>query len=161
VPVCLKCLLSQAHTRSRVRSRAHTHTHTHTVRRISVQMQWPVTVNSTQSVSMCLVSHVLTYLWLGRRAGKCCLNAVCYVTLNLTGRTFITTHTRACECMIAKPMNMDNLGYHMHLVLYFGVLIRSSVGRVSLHTYIHTESLRTANKKMDYRRNARYEVTVG
>jgi hypothetical protein len=43
-------------------------------------------------------------------------------------------------------MNMANLGYHIHLVLYFGVLIRSSFGAVSEHIY--TESLLTANKSI-------------
>jgi hypothetical protein len=45
--------------------------------------------------------------------------------------------TRACECMIAKPMNMANIGYYVHFVLYFGVLIRSSFGGVCEHMYIH------------------------
>jgi hypothetical protein len=38
--------------------------------------------------------------------------------------------------MIATPQNRDNLGSHMHLVLYFGVLIRSSFGGVCEHRYI-------------------------
>jgi hypothetical protein len=55
-----------------------------------------------------------------------------YVTLNihLAGRPCIITCTRAYECMIAKPKNMDNLGSHMHIVIYVGVLIRSSFGGV-------------------------------
>jgi hypothetical protein len=69
------------------------------------------------------------------------LGLACYVTLNshLPVCTHIITCTYACECMIAKSMNMANLGYHMHLVLYFRVLIRSSFGRVCKHinyTYI-------------------------
>jgi hypothetical protein len=65
------------------------------------------------------------------------------------------TRTYVCECMIAKPMNIATLGYHMHLVLYFGVLIRSSFGGVGEHIYIDTyiyryiQSLLTANKKID------------
>jgi hypothetical protein len=51
--------------------------------------------------------------------------------------------------MIAKQMNTANLGYHMHLVLYFGVLIRSNFGGVCEHMYIHTETLLTANTKVD------------
>jgi hypothetical protein len=39
-----------------------------------------------------------------------------------------------------SPMNMGNPWYHIHLVLYFGVLIRSSFGGVRAQTYIGTES---------------------
>jgi hypothetical protein len=43
----------------------------------------------------------------------------------------------ACKCMIAKQIHLGNLGYHMHLVQYFGVLIRSSFEVVSKHIYIY------------------------
>jgi hypothetical protein len=62
----------------------------------------------------------------------------------------------ACECMVAKPMSMANLRYNMHIVLYFGVLIWSSFGGVSEHRNTYTESLLTANKKIDM--NYRYVI---
>jgi hypothetical protein len=43
----------------------------------------------------------------------------------------------ARDCMLAKAMNLGNLGYYMHLVLYFVDLIRSSFGGVSEHKYIY------------------------
>jgi hypothetical protein len=59
----------------------------------------------------------------------------------------------AYACMIANPMNTADPGYHTHVVLYFEVLIRSSFGGVCehryIHIYVHTESLITANKKID------------
>jgi hypothetical protein len=39
----------------------------------------------------------------------------------------------AYEWMIANPLHMANLGYHMHLVLYFGALIRCRFGGVCKH----------------------------
>jgi hypothetical protein len=69
----------------------------------------------------------------------------------------LTCTSGACEYMIAKQMNMANLEYHMHIVLYFRVLIRSSFGAVCEHRYmdiyVHTESLLTANKKIDDKGN--------
>jgi hypothetical protein len=60
----------------------------------------------------------------------CCflIGLAWYVTLNIhiAVRTCISTRTCVCECMIAAPQNMDNLGSHMYDVLYFEVLIRSS-----------------------------------
>jgi hypothetical protein len=51
-------------------------------------------------------------------------------------------------------MNMTILGYYMHHVVYFGVLIRSSFGGVCEHT----ESLLTANKKIDLRHGIQHVV---
>jgi hypothetical protein len=67
----------------------------------------------------------------------------------------LTSIYGACACMIAKQINMANLGYHILIVLYFGDLIRSSFGGLCEHRYIHTsiyvhtDSLLTANKKID------------
>jgi hypothetical protein len=61
----------------------------------------------------------------------------------------------ACEFMIAKPMNINHRDSHMYHVLYFGVLIWSSFGGVTVYrdidTYIdtYTEPELTANKKID------------
>jgi hypothetical protein len=41
------------------------------------------------------------------------------------------------------------VGYHMHLVLYFGDLVRSSLEGVSAHINTYTESQFTANNKID------------
>jgi hypothetical protein len=51
-----------------------------------------------------------------------CIGGTCVLAVGLW--------TGTVECMIAQPMKIDNLGYHMHLVLYFGVLIRSIFGGV-------------------------------
>jgi hypothetical protein len=43
----------------------------------------------------------------------------------------------ACEWVTVKPMNINHLDSHMYHVLYFGVLIWSIVGRVTLNRDIH------------------------
>jgi hypothetical protein len=46
-----------------------------------------------------------------------------------------------CEYMIASPMNIANLRYHMYIVLYFGVLIEpldlEEFANIYIYTYIY------------------------
>jgi hypothetical protein len=67
-------------------------------------------------------------------AVDCC----CLITMQIRRHARLACIYGACECMIAKPMNIDHLDSTIYHVLYFGVLIWSSFGGVTLYRYIGT-----------------------
>jgi hypothetical protein len=70
----------------------------------------------------------------------CCLKAI-FITMQIRRHARLACSYGACECMIAKPMNINRIDSHMYHVLHFGVLIWSSFGgvyRMYKHAYKYT-----------------------
>jgi hypothetical protein len=129
MPVKYSCIHAHIYTRNRVHTHTRTHTHTH-----------------TQSVYHCNVlpvrrhmcdNCIVMYNNGAKRRYIQGLTCHLYMSVRHICHAYLTCIYDACKWKIAKKMNLGNVGYYMHLVLYFGVIIRSSFGGVSEHKYIY------------------------
>jgi hypothetical protein len=112
----------------------HTHTHTHNKCRVVVLYMFTAVLCHRQPPSS--VKMILLGRTNARRSVQVTWSAIdaqVYVGAPVLSHAHLTCIYNACEGMIAKSMNLGNVIYHMHLVRYVGILIRSSFGGIGVH----------------------------